>query len=141
MAADRKKLIAAIHVAKNKKGISEDDYRAMLRNEFQVASSTDLAVPQLGALLTRINGGKRFREASGKAYVRKIFAVWGEMCRQGIPDSRNRTALLAFVKRMTNKDDPEWLTPAEGNRVIEALKDWQERALAKQAEATNAAAS
>lgn len=125
---DRKaQLIKAVHAAKTKKGISDDDYRALLRNEFNVESSKDLSLPQLGAFLTRINGGGRYRAASKKPYVRKIFAIWGEMCRQGIPQSPNRTALIAFVKRMTGKDDPEWLAPGEANVVIEALKDWQER--------------
>lgn len=137
MQADRKGLIRAVHTAKTKKGISDEDYRALLRNEFQVESSKDLTLPQLGTLLTRING-KPYRKASGKAYVRLIFALWGELCRQGIPDSPTRQALLSFVKRMTGKDDPEWLAPAEANKVIEALKDWQHRELAKRNGAQNA---
>lgn len=141
MSADRNKLIAAVHAAKSKKGIADDDYRQLLRTEFKVESSKDLNVAQLGALLTRINGGQRFRAASKKPYVRKIFAIWGEMCRQGIPESRNRSALIAFVKRMTDCDDPEWLDPQQANVVIEALKEWQERGLRKQKEAAHVAAS
>lgn len=30
--------------------------------------------------------------------------------------------LAAFVKRQTGVDNPEWLTPTNANKVIEALK-------------------
>jgi hypothetical protein len=39
----------------------------------------------------------------------------------------NHTALLAFVKRQTGVDNPEWLDGAQANKVIEGLKAWHAR--------------
>lgn len=129
MAADRKQLIKAIHTAKGRKGLSDDVYRDMLREGFGAESSTALNDNQLRALLTRLNDGKPYRKASSKAFVRKIFAVWGEMCRQGIPDNPTRAGLFAFVERMAKVSDPEFLTKQAAVTVTEALKAWQERVL------------
>jgi len=128
---DRAKLIKAIHAVKTRKGISDDDYRAMLARDFNVTTSTKLTMQQLGALLTTLNGGKWHRPKSGKPYVRMIFGLWAEMCRLGIPEHPTRAGLLAFVKRQADVADPEWLTPESAASVIEALKSWKARELAK----------
>lgn len=75
--------------------------------------------------------GQRHRPASGKAHVRKVFAIWGDMCKANIPAIANRAGLLVFVQRMTGIDDPEWITPEQAQVVTEALKSWRVRVLAK----------
>ncbi len=133
MTADRKQLITAIHTAKSRNKIDDDTYRDKLRERFSVVSSKDLTDAQLRELLTDLNGGKFYRPKSRKPYVRKIFALWGEMCRQRIPESPNRPGLLAFVQRQASVSDPEFLTPESANLVIEGLKAWQSRVLAERA--------
>ncbi|MCK5296553.1 MAG: regulatory protein GemA [Alphaproteobacteria bacterium] len=59
--------------------------------------------------------------------ARKIYALWGELKRLKAVENGDRKALRAFVKRMTNKEAPEWLLPQESYLVIEALKKWIER--------------
>lgn len=83
------------------------------------------------------NGARSFRP-SDKPHVRKVFAIWGAMCRAGIPDNPTRAGLRAFVARMTASAErpegvgnPEWLTPEDARKVTEALKAWERRALAK----------
>lgn len=83
------------------------------------------------------NGARSFRP-SDKPHVRKVFAIWGAMCRAGIPDNPTRAGLRAFVARMTASAErpegvgnPEWLAPEDARKVTEALKAWERRALAK----------
>lgn len=140
MTADRKQLITAIHTAKSRQGITDDVYRDKLRERFGAASSTDLSDAQLRALLTDLNGGRQYRPKSSKPYVRKVFALWGEMCRQGIPETPTRAGLLAFVQRQAGVSDPEFLTPVTARTVIESLKAWQERVLAERPQSRRAAA-
>ena len=75
----------------------------------------------------RKGGGAGYRAPSSKAHVRKVFAIWGDMCKAGIPETPTRAALLAFVKRMAGLDDPEWMTAAQANTVTEGLKAWRKR--------------
>jgi phage gp16-like protein len=131
MPADRAQLNRAVHAAKRSAGLDDDTYREKLREKFGVASSKELTDDQMRALLTELNGGKTYRPKSKKPYVRMIFALWSEMCRQQIPDNRTRKGLIAFVKRMTQIDDPDWLDYQQASVVIEALKDWQRRELEK----------
>ncbi len=133
--ADRAKLIKAVHACKTKKGIDDETYRATLREGFKVSSSTELTNQQLGALLTKLNGGKWHRPKSSKPYVRMIFGLWAEMCRLGIPEHPTRAGLLAFVKRQADVADPEWLTPESAASVIEALKSWKTREVDKRSTA------
>jgi predicted DNA-binding transcriptional regulator YafY len=74
-----------------------------------------------------MGGKKPAFKPSSKAHVRKVFAVWKAMCDAGIPDNRTRAGLVAFVKRQTGVDDPEWLTPDQANKVTEGLKAWAKR--------------
>jgi hypothetical protein len=127
-------------------------------------SSAGLKDHQLDAVLTEFKRlgwapkkaaapAKGQRKASDKPHVRKVFAIWSDMCREGIPVIANRpggsaadqddqrarrAALVAFVQRMTKTAqrpgglaDPEWLSPEEANHVIEGLKAWRNRELAK----------
>jgi len=83
------------------------------------------------------NGARSFRP-SDKPHVRKVFAIWGAMCRAGIPDNPTRAGLRAFVAKMTataarpeGVGNPEWLDLEAARKVTEALKSWERRALAK----------
>jgi hypothetical protein len=78
------------------------------------------------------------RPKSEKPHVRKVFAIWSDMCRDNIPDNATRAGLIAFVQRMTKTDarpgglsDPEWMSPEEAQKIAEGLKAWRARELAK----------
>ncbi len=145
----RNPLLAKVHIARKELGLDEDSYRAILERVTGNSSAAGLTDRQLDAVLGEFKrlgwtppgagtGASRYRAASGTAHVRKVFALWSDMCRQGIPETPTRAGLLAFVRRMTKTDqrpdgldDPEWLLPAEANQVVEGLKAWRRRALAK----------
>jgi hypothetical protein len=137
--------LAKVHIARKDLELTDDCYRAILARITGQESSAGLDPAQLDAVLAEFKrlgwsakpkaapaaGGLRHRPASGKAEVRKVFAIWGDMCRLNIPTINNRAGLIAFVQRMTDVDDPEWMNSEQARVVIEALKSWRARELAK----------
>lgn len=128
---NRRGLLASVHIARKDLGLDEETYRAVLE---QVSGGRDSAAhltdEELGAVLDHFRARgwspakKRF---SSKPHVRKVWALWGQMHRDGLVHGELRPALRAFVKRMTGITDPEWLDPAQARTVIEALKQWRSR--------------
>lgn len=78
------------------------------------------------------SGGAGYHKPSDKLHVRKVFAIWADMCRSGIPDTPTRAALVAFVKKMTDVDNPNWMTVDQASKVTEGLKAWRKRVEAQQ---------
>lgn len=147
MSATRNPMLAKVHIAKKELGLDDATYRAVLERVTGKTSSAGLKDNQLDAVLTEFKrlgwtpkkaGAAPHRPASDKPHVRKVFAIWADMCRQNIPVINNRTGLVAFVQRMTKTEqrpgglsDPEWLSPEQANVVVEGLKAWRARELAK----------
>jgi phage gp16-like protein len=139
--------LAQVHIARKDLALPDDCYRAILNRITGQESSAGLNDTQLDKVLAEFkrlgwspkpvkgkataSAGQRHRPASDKAHVRKVFAIWTDMCKANIPVIANRAGLLAFVQRMTGVDDPEWMTPEQAQVVTEALKSWRKRELAK----------
>lgn len=132
----RDPLLAQIHIGKKELGWDEDTYRDVLERVAGKRSAGALSVNERQAVIremkrlgfrpSRKGHGKR-RPQSGKAYVRKVFALWGELKRAGIWKEEGQQSLRHFVKKMTGCDDPEWLDYGQASIVIEALKQMGER--------------
>ncbi len=151
--AARRRWFAACREAR----IGEVDRKAIQARVVGKTSSSSMSVGEFNACLTDLKArglwkpshraggaasprgkGQTYRRESDKAHIRKVFAIWSDMCRQNIPVIASRTGLVSFVQRMTKTEerpdglsDPEWLSPEEANQVIEALKAWRARELAK----------
>lgn len=136
--------IKAIHASRRQVAGLEDegDWRAFLEHVTGERSTRAMTERQREAVIAELRrrGAKAARpfRKSDKPHVRKVFAVWGAMCREGIPDKPTRDGLRAFVAHMTRRDDrpggvgdPEWLDPRDARMVTEALKGWRARALSK----------
>ena len=147
----RDPMLAKVHIAKKEIGLDDETYRAILKRITGKDSSKGLGGLQLIAGLDEFKrlgwqpkpakakpGSQRPRPESDKPHVRKVFAIWTDMCKAGIPVIANRAGLIAFVQRMTKTEqrpgglsDPEWLSPEDANKVVEGLKAWRKRELAK----------
>ena len=68
-----------------------------------------------------------FRPASPKPYVRKVYALWGQLRRDGIWRGKDRASLVNFVKELTQCEDPDWLSKEQASKVIYALEAMQRR--------------
>lgn len=136
-ASVRRKLLAKVHIAKQQLGLDDDVYRAVLLRVAGASSAGDLMEEQLAAVVREFRRlGWTPRTASGKrpsdkAYIRKIWAIWTEMGSRGVIQIATRGALRSFVQKMTGISDPQWLDPIQAAKVIEGLKAWRNRELAK----------
>lgn len=127
--SERRRLLAKVHVAKKQLALDDETYRAILERVTGKRSAGALTDHELVRVLAdfRLHGWEPSRKLSDNPHVRKVWAIWSEMCAAGVPRTPTKAALRAFVARMTGVTDPEWLTSEQANTVIEALKAWQSR--------------
>lgn len=141
--AYRKKLIQIIHVAKNKLGLDDDTYRALLEAETGRRSCSHMSIGQLKAVRDALQA-KGFKivpkeQQSPKSRGRrvdKLRAVWITMHQAGVVKDGSEQALLAWVVRTTaglwKGRVPLSLDWVEGdhkcvNHALESLKKWAKR--------------
>ncbi len=133
----RRARIAKLHIAKAQLAMEDAAYRAILRRIASKDSSTACTMAELDLLLVEMKrlgfqDRNPWKPASSKAHVRLIYGLWRDL-RPYVSDN-SRAALRHFVQRQTRGqtkpegvDAPEFLSPEEGNRVIEGLKSWLAR--------------
>lgn len=143
--------LAAIHVLKSRLQLSDDDYRALLLTLTGKHSSKDMnqaerrAVREHLARLAEKMGLQqptRRRPLSETAFAqakqqaspreRKVWALWHQLHRDGKVHNPSRAALDAWVERTVHVSSLRFCTAAQLDTLIEALKDWQRRALPAQ---------
>lgn len=121
-------------------GLTDDDLHALVFRETGKESIRELTQGQLGDVarvlqnmkdaVSRKQGTKRTDTGGNRQTVaqrQKIYALCGEL---GWNDDPRR--IQGFVKRMTQVDRLEWLTPAQCEKVIEGLKAILQREKAKE---------
>jgi hypothetical protein len=126
----------AIHAMRRALGMTDADYRGLIKARFRVVSSSDLDDGQAGALIDELKGlgapaaaprRPAAKTASGK-YAPVLQALWIAAWNLGLARSRDDAAMLAFVERQTGLSHTRFLTdPAEAARAIEGLKAWVAR--------------
>jgi hypothetical protein len=132
---ERRGRIAKIHIAKKMLALEDDSYRALLVRVAGKDSSALCTDAQLDLVLAEfarlgfVAEPAKARPRSDKAYVRMIYAIWGDL-KPYLKDSSQR-ALQTFVRRQAEVDAPEFLSPEDAYLVIEGLKAWLERERAK----------
>lgn len=144
MQSDRRAMLAKIHIARKDLALTDDTYRAVLIRVTTRDSAADCTDAQLEAVLAEFRrlgwqgpagkGGRR--KASSKSWVRKVWAIWGDL-KPLLNDATDDT-LRAFVARQTRSArnpqgiaDPEWLSPHDATAVIKGLEGWLTREHAK----------
>ena len=133
MTADKRPLLAKIHVAKNQLNLDDDQYRDVLRRVTGKDSAAQCRYSQLVDLINEFKAlgwktpkKKAFRCAPSDG-IKKIYALWGELQTAGAVQSTDKTALDAFVKKYTGIDSVQWLPPEQSQKIIEILKQWVKR--------------
>ena len=125
----------AIRAAVKAGGLTDDERRALMRRVVGKGSLADCTEREMAAILAALQrsapAARRGGRRSGKAYIRKIYALWAAAGRRGAVAQADRDALLAYVQRMTRSDrregiadlrQLEWLSYAEAEPIIEGLK-------------------
>jgi phage gp16-like protein len=129
--------LAKIHIGKKQLGLTDADYRSLLAGATGKTSAAAMTNSEHQAVL-EVMGKLGFKpqlaraKRSAYAHVRKVFALWGSMGREGLLRSPSRAALQAFCQRQTGTENPEWLSPEQASKVIEGLKAIESRARASQ---------
>ena len=137
--------IAAIHVLKSKLQLTDDDYRALLKNLTHKTSSKDLSDKERQAVrdhmqqlaeragvakpLRRHTPARTFAQAKAAASPRerKVWALWNQLGRDGVVHDTSAAALNAWVARTVHVSALAFANGAQLDTLIEALKAWQQR--------------
>ncbi|WP_421195295.1 gp16 family protein [Aeromonas jandaei] len=149
MQPDAKRLLKIVQVGRRELGLDEEEYRAMLESVTGARSAKGLSAAKLEAVITAMKGlgfkvkggaqvnGRRSPPSSAKVQapeVRKLRAIWITMFNDGLLQDGSEDALGSFIRRMTANANggigvnrAEWLTSAQAERVLEALKKWHIR--------------
>ena len=142
----RSQLIQLIHIAKQKLGLDDETYRALLITETKKSSCSKMRKHELEKVYDALkrkgfnySGVKKgvaqtVKTADWRGDIKRIRAIWITMGHQGfISDSRDRP-LDAFVERMTKKftgglgiKTLAWLDSNLAQHVLESLKNWHIR--------------
>jgi hypothetical protein len=135
-AADRRAMLAKIHLARKQMGLDDETYRETLQRVVGQRTCVTCSDAQLHLVLAEFQrlGWKPQPAArrSDKAQVRMIYAIWADI--RPLLDDAGDEALRGFVRRQTHSpahpegvDAPEWLSGAEAAKVIEGMKGWLAR--------------
>ena len=125
----------SIHCACRDLGFDSEIRQAMQANVIGKASMTDMTdaeIEQLRAHLGDLGWQPSFkkdgfRPKSSKAHVRKVYALWGRLKRDGVWREKRHASLDRFVARVTGISNTEWLDPKSATKVVEALKAMEDR--------------
>jgi len=134
----RLRLIKLIHVARRELGMEDEVFRLMLTNMRGLGGATSCAVLSVADLSRVVDelkrrgfevraAGKSTRPLAGDAQSRKIRSLWLALHDLGAVRDASEAALGQFVLAMTQVSALQWLSAAQASRVIEHLKQWQQR--------------
>ena len=148
------KLIQLIHIAKQKLGIDEFSYRAMLERLTGKSSTKAMSITELMKVMHELEQ-KGFKKTTKRGHspstqkstaksqiATKIRAIWIDMHKKGIIRDGSEHALTIWMhgivlpmrKRQGSKIIPfsvGAIDNHEATMVLERLKKWQERTLLK----------
>lgn len=135
VSAQRRAMMAKVHLAKKDLGLEDDDYRAVLERETGKRSAKDCSHAELEAVLAAFErqGFKpKARAPRGRpathGVARKARALWISLWQLGVVRDPSETALERFARRQLHVDRLQWADQSRGNALIEALKTMAERA-------------
>lgn len=130
----RARLVRLLHVGKSKIGLDDGSYRALLAGVSGKASSTELSVSELEAVLDAMRrlgfvpsgsapgsslevGARTAGGATGRQ-LRYIKGLWALASR-----AKSEEALRALVRRVGGVEDLRFLDKWSATKIIQALRD------------------
>ncbi|MCX7132132.1 regulatory protein GemA [Aeromonas sp.] len=155
MQLDAKRLLTLVQVGRRELSLDEEDYRALLESVTGARSAKGLKAAQLEDVVKamkglgfKVKGGATSRRSPPSSAhvqapeVRKLRAIWITMHQDGLLHDGSEDALGSFIRKMTANANggvginrAEWLTSAQAERVLEALKKWHIRLMTAAIEA------
>lgn len=130
------KLIQLIHIGKCQLNLDEDTYRHMLTEITKKDSTKKMSKSELVAVFEHLKS-IGFKTAPAKsagklsqaddAQSRKIRSLWITLHELGAVRNSSEMALAKYVERQTGKSALQFISTVDASRVIESLKQWQQR--------------
>lgn len=124
----RRNWIQIIHVAKNRLGLDDDAYRALLHGAAGISSSREISTKAQFSRIMKAFEAAGFsspKRQTGDRQLEKCFVLWKELHGLGAVRNGSFAAMQAYVSRMTGKQDI--YRPDQLSMVIESLKKWTSR--------------
>ncbi|WP_417656169.1 gp16 family protein [Pseudidiomarina aestuarii] len=142
---NKAKLIQLIHVAKREMALDDETYRAALSGVCGKNSCKNLSLSELHQVLEhfkRTGFKMRSKKVNNRisplssepvkaAEIRVIRALWIDMAQSGLLSDSSEAALDRWVYRMSKVRHVGWLNGKQAVKVLEALKKWDARLMAK----------
>lgn len=126
--------LAAIHMAKARLGLSEDEYRDLMATVCGgIRSAAQLDYTGRRRFLAHLQACLKARGGQAEGRVvrqdltpqqRLMWALWMKLVDAGVVRDRSMAALVAWVHRQTGVDRLEWLTKQQADLVITSLRAW-----------------
>lgn len=114
---DKKKL-AVIHIVKKELGLSDEEYRRILREAAGVESARDLSAEGFRKLMNFFVRSRYYRvNPSGLTIRQKIYIKYLAGRLKWSPDH-----LHNFIRKYYHQDSPERLSAKDAGKLIESLK-------------------
>lgn len=133
----RRALIAKVHIAPKQLGMTEEDYRGVMRRVTGKISAADCSLPQLQALVGEFERmgfrtvASARKPAAAKradhAVARKARALWVSLGMLCAIEDHSEHALEAFARRQMGCKRFQWIDQSQADKIIEALKAVAER--------------
>lgn len=119
--------LVSIHVAKAKAGLDDDRYRALLMGACGVSSSRDVKTwrqyDAIRSAFAALGVQMPSRPApSNPPLMRKAYALWCQLARDGKVGDKSWAAMAAFQRRQFHGQDI--LTRSQQAHLVEILKRW-----------------
>lgn len=137
--AARRADLAAIHAAAHALGMDhsdpnpESEYRSMLKRVGGHHSAADMSAEQRDAVKRHLAG---LQQRSGQGHISQadyVLLLWAQLAELGALKDPSPAGLRGFLESHGKVSHVRMMGPAQGNKVIEALKAWVQRAKAKPA--------
>jgi phage gp16-like protein len=132
--------LAAIHVGAKRLGFDDALYREFLFRITGRRSAAELDQAARTRVIEEMRqyGFKRTpaaekaaRRMADNSQLAMIHGLWKQLRYAGALTDPSERHLSAFIKRLTKIERAEWLAPEEAIKVIEAVKAWRNRVVAK----------
>lgn len=130
--------LAAIHAAAHALGIDHSDpnpegeYRSMLKRVGGHHSAADMTPEQRDAVKRHLAGLQK-RVGQGMSQADYVLLLWKQLGELGALKDPSPAGLRGFLESHGKVSHVRMMGPAQGNKVVEALKAWLQRAKGKQA--------
>jgi hypothetical protein len=130
--------LAAIHAAAHALGMDHSDpnpegeYRSMLKRVGGHHSAADMTPEQRDAVKRHLAGLQQ-RGGQGITQADYVLLLWKQLGELGALKDPSPAGLRNFLESHGKVSHVRMMGPAQGNKVVEALKAWLQRAKGKKA--------